>query len=87
MQVISVLIGSKSDLLTKKIELRTTDCRVQLDAVIDALYDTIASEGLDTVFSSFFTTTERFLDLPRKYELKSVINRRREITFQAGDVQ
>lgn len=69
------------------IELRTTDCRVQLDAVIDALYDTIAAEGLDTVFSSFFTTTERFLDLPRKYELKSVINRMREITFQAGDVQ
>ena len=69
------------------IELRTTDCRVQLDAAIDALYDTIAAEGLDTVFSSFFTTTERFLDLPRKYELKSVINRMREITFQAGDVQ
>ena len=69
------------------IELRTTDCRIQLDAVIDALYGTIAAEGLDTVFSSFFTTTERFLDLPRKYELKSVINRMREITFQAGDVQ
>lgn len=69
------------------IELRTTDCRIQLDAVIDALYDTIAAEGLDTVFSSFFTTTERFLDLPRKYELKSVINRMREITFQAGNVQ
>ena len=69
------------------IELRTTDCRVQLDTIIDELYDAIASEGLDTVFSSFFTTTERFLDLPRKYELKSVINRMREITFQAGDVQ
>lgn len=69
------------------IELRSTGCCVHLDAIIDALYDAIASEGLDTVFSSFFTTTERFLDLPRKYELKSVINRMREITFKAGDVQ
>lgn len=69
------------------IELRSTDCRVHLDAMINTLYDAIASECLDTVFSSFFTTTERFLDLPRKYELKSVINRMREITFKAGDVQ
>ena len=69
------------------VELRSTGCCVQLDAIIDELYDAIASEGLDTVFSSFFTTTERFLDLPRKYELKSVINRMRIITFKAGDVQ
>lgn len=69
------------------VELRSTGCCVQLDAIIDELYDAIASEGLDTVFSSFFTTTERFLDLPRKYELKSVINRMREITLKAGDVQ
>ena len=69
------------------IELRSTDCRVHLDAMINTLYDAIASECLDTVFSSFFTTTERFLDLPRKYELKAVINRMREITFKAGDVQ
>ena len=69
------------------VELRSTGCCVQLDAIIDELYDAIASEGLDTVFSSFFTTTERFLDLPRKYELKSVINRMRKITFKAGDVQ
>ena len=41
----------------------------------------------DMVFSLFFTTTERFPDLPRKYELKAVIDRMREITFQAGDVQ
>lgn len=69
------------------IELHSTGCCVQLDTIIDELYDAIASEGLDTVFSSFFTTTERFLDLPRKYELKAVINRMREITFKAGDVQ
>ena len=73
--------------MLRYLEVHNTDCKVDLDARIDELYDTIASEGLDTVFSSFFTTTERFLDLPRKYELKSVINRMREITFKAGDVQ
>ena len=46
----------------------------------------IEKEGLDTVFSSFFTTTERFLDLPRKQELKAVINRMRKIIVRAGEI-
>jgi hypothetical protein len=36
------------------------------------------------VFSSFFTTTERFLDLPRKQELKAVINRMRKIIIKGN---
>ncbi len=66
------------------IELRNTDRRIDLDSAIDALYTMITNEGLDTVFSSFFTTTERFLDLPRKCELKAVVNRMRRITYSSS---
>ncbi len=49
---------------------------------VDELYDTIEKEGLDFVYSSFFTTTRRFLQLPRKSELYSVISRMRNLHFE-----
>lgn len=54
---------------------------IDLHAQIDALYEKIDREGLDCVFSTYFTTTGRFLDLPRKCELRAVINRMRNIEF------
>ena len=44
---------------------------------LDALYEQIALEGVDLVYSSFFTECERFLDLPRKEEILAVIRRMR----------
>ncbi len=55
--------------------------KTALDTQINKLYKKIETEGLDCVFSSNFTTTGRFLDLPRKCELKAVINRMRKIAF------
>ncbi len=46
-------------------------------ARLDALYGRIAEEGLDCVYSSYFTDCERFLDLPRKAEVLAVIRRMR----------
>ncbi len=57
---------------------------VDLDAAIDALYARIAEEGLDCVWTSYFTTCARFLDLPRKSELRAVIDRMRRVSFQAA---
>lgn len=54
---------------------------IDIDAQIDLLYEKIGREGLDCVFSSYFTAMGRFLDLPRKCELKAVINRMRKIHF------
>lgn len=48
---------------------------VDLDEMIASLYRRIEAEGLDCVFSSYFTTTNRFMDMPRSIELKLVINR------------
>ena len=65
--------------MLRYLEIHNTDHKIDLDTKIDELYEEIEKEGLDTVFSSYFTTTERFLDLPRKQELKAVINRMRKI--------
>ena len=51
---------------------------------INELYERIEEEGIDFVYSSFFTTCERFLDLPRKQELMALVNRMRKINMVKG---
>lgn len=67
--------------MLRYLEAHNKDRKIDIDARIDELYGEIEKEGLDTVFSNFFTTTERFLDLPRKFELKAVINRMRHVDY------
>ena len=67
--------------MLRYIEIHNSKVTLDIDAEIDSLYEHIENEGLDFVFSPFFTTTERFLDLPRKQELKAVINRMRQINY------
>jgi len=69
--------------MLRYLETRNNSKIIDLSARIDELYRTIHEEGLDVVFSSYFTTTERFLDLPRKQELIAVINRMRKIKILA----
>ncbi len=61
------------------IMLRNTDEILDLDGWLDKLDAEIEREGLDTVYSEFFTTTERFLDLPRRCEIKAVVSRMRKL--------
>lgn len=49
---------------------------------VDELYERIEREGLDFVYSSFFTSARRFLQLPRKSELYAVISRMRNLRFE-----
>ncbi len=67
--------------------LEVSNCERRVDIVrrIDELYGKIENEGLDTVYSSFFTATERFLDLPRRNELLAVIARMRNVIFIKGE--
>ena len=72
--------------MLRYLEVSNKDKKIDLEAKIDGLYDKIEKEGLDTVFSGFFTTTERFLDLPRPQELKAVISRMRKIKIKGGEI-
>lgn len=71
--------------MLRYIEMHNNDKLIEIEKQIDALYSLIEREGLDVIFSSYFDTTERFLDLPRKQELKAVINRMRRIRVKVGN--
>lgn len=75
--------------MLRYLETHNTDRIIDLRKRIDELYAEIGKEGLDCVFSSYFTTMERFLDMPRKCELLAVINRMRNshIQSETGDMQ
>jgi hypothetical protein len=72
--------------MLRYLEAHNSNRIIPLSNRINELFDMIEEEGLDSVFSNYFTTTERFMDLPRKCELKAVINRMRGITIKTGDV-
>ena len=67
--------------MLRLLEVTNSSETVDLREVIDALYQKIEAEGVDYVYSSYFTTCKRFLDLPRKAELLALINRMRKIKF------
>ncbi|MHB1151133.1 MAG: hypothetical protein ACYCWE_02150 [Eubacteriales bacterium] len=73
--------------ILRKLEITNNEHKIDLDRRIDELYTEIEKDGLESVFSNFFTTCERFLDLPRKSEVKAIINRMRKIGFISGGIQ
>ena len=65
--------------MLRRLEISNSDMKIDIQRKINALYEKIDEEGLDFLYSSFFTTCERFLDLPRKTELAALINRMRKV--------
>ena len=65
--------------MLRYLEVANTDRKIDVAEKINALYVRVEEEGLDFLYSPFFTTCERFLDLPRKQELLAVIYRMRKI--------
>lgn len=55
--------------------------RLDLDEKIDKLYQKIAENGLDCVYSSSLINVNRFFDLPRPEEVKAVVSRMRKAAF------
>lgn len=82
-----IITGGQLDALgymLRYLEISNRDQIIDLKRQIDDLYEKIGQEGLDCVFSSYFTATGRFLDLPRKQELMMLVSRMRKIHFQKG---
>lgn len=71
--------------MLRYLQISNTGIKINIKKDIDALYSQIEEKGLDFVYTSFFTTCERFLDLPRKQELLALINRMRKINIGKDD--
>lgn len=67
--------------MLRQLMITNSDHKLDLAKKLDNLYAKIEKDGLDTVYSAYFTTCERFLDLPRKQELLFLINRMRRVHF------
>ena len=70
--------------MLRHLEITNKDHKIDIEKKIDELYLRIDKEGLDFLYSAFFTTCERFLDLPRKIDLMAAINRMRMINITKG---
>ena len=74
--------------MLRYLEVSNNDRKIDIKKKINDLYARIDQEGIDFLYSSFFTTCERFLDLPRKQELMALINRMRRVHMgREGDVR
>ena len=67
--------------MLRRLEVSNNERKIDLEKKIDTLYAQIGDEGVDCVYSSFFTTCERFFDLPRRQEMTALINRMRRISL------
>ena len=70
--------------MLRYLEVSNNDRKIDIERKINDLYAQIDEEGIDFLYSSFFTTCERFLDLPRKQELMALVNRMRKINMVKG---
>ena len=71
--------------MLRYLELTNADRKIDIDKKINDMYKRIDEEGIDFLYSTFFTTCKRFLDLPRKQELMALINRMRRINMVKSD--
>lgn len=58
-----------------------------LPETVERFAEEFNREGVDFLYSAYFTTCHRFLDLPRKQELYALINRMRRLRYEVKDVQ
>ncbi len=74
--------GAAFLLRTLMVRRKNDTVRMELDEELARLYHQIATEGVECVYSNFFTTCGRFLDLPRLCDVKAIVYRMRHVNWQ-----
>lgn len=78
---------SKPETFLLSAEMPEQERRLDLQAMTEEFYRKIQKEGLECVFSNYFTECGRFLDLPRRENVLAAIYRMRQITFLQDEEQ
>lgn len=71
--------------MLRYLEIKNAEEKIDMPRAVDELYKDIEREGLDVVFSSYFTDCERFMDLPRRIELRALAARMRHTAYAVSD--
>ena len=61
---------------------KTAGREIDVASCVRELYEQIGRQGLNLVDTGFFTTMNRFLDLPREFELQAAISRMRHVAWR-----
>lgn len=64
--------------ILRKMVIGNQGSQVSLDEKIQSIFEDMENNGVDVVFSSFFSNMERWLELPRIHEVLAVIHRMRQ---------
>jgi len=67
--------------LIRYLEISLNETKLDVGTKLDALYRRMETEGLDCIFSNYFTDCERFMDLPRREDVLAAVNRMRRVKF------
>ena len=67
--------------LLRYLMIREKEDMFSLSERLDALMVMLEREGLDSIYSSYFTSCGRFFDLPRKQDIIAVVHRMRHLTY------
>ena len=67
--------------IIRKLMIENKELFSDAENKITAVLNEISEENLEIIFTSFFTTCERWLELPRINEIMAVINRMRRVRF------
>lgn len=66
-------------LLIRKIENSSKDRLINISQVVDSYLELLESSDLDDIYSTYFTKCQRWLELPRKFEVLAIIHRMRNL--------
>ncbi|MDR0445445.1 MAG: ABC-ATPase domain-containing protein [Oscillospiraceae bacterium] len=69
--------------MLRRLEREESEQKFDLHERLDAMYEELEREGVELLYTSFFTTCKRFLELPRRLELMAIVNRMRRVSFDA----
>ena len=67
--------------LIRYLEVSLNETKFDMGMKLETLYRRMETEGLDCIFSNYFTDCERFMDLPRKEDVLAAVNRMRKVRF------
>lgn len=65
--------------LIRKIENSTKDKVINIREAVDTYLELLENGDLDDIYSTYFTKCQRWLELPRKYEVLAIIHRMRNL--------
>jgi predicted ABC-class ATPase len=65
--------------LIRKIENATSEKQLDIKKVVEKFIENIENSELDEIYSTYFTNCQRWLELPRMYEVLAILHRMRYI--------